>query len=729
MVESIENFGKYTLLERVAVGGMAEIYRAKTVGLGGFEKLLAIKRLHPHFGREKDIAQMLVDEARIAVHLTHPNIAQIFDLGCIQGQYFIAMEFIDGLDLHQISKAVRQRGESIPVAALVFIMAEALGGLHYAHSRSDADGRPLEIVHRDVSPQNIMISHEGEVKLVDFGIAKAQLNDESDTQHGIIKGKFYYMSPEQAYGHHIDHRTDIFAAGMVLYELLVGKNPYQGIDEAQLLKLVRKADFAPVFAVLPDLDPQLVEIITRATRRDAQQRYESALDMQAALVAYLDRQGEPYRRTELAQYVRNLVGGHSEHDTRSAMSRVDYQADEASMIFAPGSSLLDELEELERAEAENPFREEEATRIWGAEGAKPADHIRGQMGRVDGPAAGFAPPAGFGPPASFGPPGKFGPPGGAIPNPQAQVTARLSSIDGATPQDSEAFGPDHEADTNEQTFESALPLVERLLPASLRRAPVVVGVLCAAVLLLVVVMIAVGGMGSGAQGDAAEVASAPLANAQPAPVPAPAASQSMDVRMVSVPSGARVLVDGEAVGVTPLTLSAVPLQRVIEIEVSSQGYDSEERVVQIKEDTDLLEFKLQPVGGVLKVTTYPTNAEVRVNGKVRGRSPVDVSGLVREDVHEVVATLEDGREVRQQVRWQDLSARVTQVSLTFDSAKSAPQPAAKPRARTSTRKPRKSAPKNGSRSQPIGLFDGNDTPKKPAKKKPTKTKVLDIWGN
>lgn len=719
MVESIENFGKYTLLERVAVGGMAEIYRAKTVGLGGFEKLLAIKRLHPHFGREKDIAQMLVDEARIAVHLTHPNIAQIFDLGCIQGQYFIAMEFIDGLDLHQISKAVRQRGESIPVAALVFIMAEALAGLDYAHSRSDADGRPLEIVHRDVSPQNIMISHEGEVKLVDFGIAKAQLNDDSNTQHGIIKGKFYYMSPEQAYGHHIDHRTDIFAAGMILYELLVGKNPYQGIDEAQLLKLVRQADFAPVFAVLPDLDPQLVEIITRATRRDPQQRFSSALEMHTALVAYLDRQPEAYRRTELAQYVRNLVGGHSAHEASSAMSRVDYQANEASMIFAPGSSLLDELAELERAEADNPFREEEATRIWGAEGAaKPPDHIRGQMGRGDGP------PGGFGPPASFGPPAGFGSPGGAIPNPQARATARLSAVDAATPPDSEAY----EADTNEQTFESALPLVERLVPARLRRAPVLVGVLCAAVLLLVGVMIAVGGMDSQAEGGAAQVVSAPLPSAQPAPAPAPA--QVMDVRIVSVPTGARVRADGEAVGVTPLTLGAVPLQRVIELEVSAQGYDSEERVVQIKDDSELLEFKLQPVGGVLKVTTYPTNAEIRVNGKVRGRSPVDVSGLVREDTHEVVATLEDGREVRQEVRWKDLSARVTQVSLTFDTVEPAPRPAAKPRARTSARKPRKRAPKNGSRAQPIGLFDGDDSPKKSAKtKKPPKTKVLDIWGN
>lgn len=705
MVESIEKFGKYTLLERVAVGGMAEIYRAKTVGLGGFEKLLAIKRLHPQYGREKDIAQMLVDEARIAVHLTHPNIAQIFDLGCIDGQYFIAMEFIDGVDLHQISRAVRRHDLEIPVAALVFIMAEALGGLHYAHSRSDAEGRPLEIVHRDVSPQNIMISREGEVKLVDFGIAKAQLNDENSSQHGIIKGKFYYMSPEQAYGHHIDVRTDIFAAGMVLYELLAGQNPYEGIEEAQLLKAVRQADFAPMFAMRPDLDAQLAEIITRATRRDAQHRFESALEMQSALVAYLDRQAEPYRRTELAQYVRDLVGEQRGQDANSTMSRVDYEANEASMIFAPGSSVVEEVERMEQADASNPFREEEPTRVWTTDGEKPANHIRGQAGRADAPSAGA--PSHRNPRAASAPV--------APPDPTGEH---------------QRFGPE----SNRATSESTLPLAERLVPAGLRRPAVIIGVLVAAVLLFVTVIVFSGDSNSVPEGIAAAEKIAPLNFPKPV-------AKTMDVRMISQPAGARVEVDGAPAGVTPFTLNDVAMNKMIEIEVFAQGYESAERTVQVKAESDIVEFELQPVGGVLKVTTYPTNAQVQVDGKMRGRSPIDVPGLSREDTHEVVATLEDGREVKKDVNWGNTSARVKQISLKFEPDDSDSKAAAKPKAKATrnsrprrrrTRRSRSSSSGSSSNSQPINLFGGASKSKNKSKSKPKKKsepEVLDIWGD
>lgn len=704
MVESIEIFGKYTLLERVAVGGMAEIYRAKTVGLGGFEKILAIKRLHPEFGREKDVAQMLVDEARIAVHLAHPNIAQIFDLGCIDGQYFIAMEFIEGADLHQISKILRARGETIAQPALLFIMAEALGGLHYAHTRSDPQGKPLQIVHRDVSPQNIMISHEGEVKLVDFGIAKAELSSE-DTHHGIIKGKFYYMSPEQAYGHHIDARTDIFAAGMVLYELLAGQNPYHGVDEARLLKAVRQADFTPIFASGVPVAPELAEIITRATRRDPEQRYASAADMQAALMGYLNRLGQPYRRMELATYMGELLGS-TQHSIESsqAMSRVDYEANEASMIFTPGATLLDELAELERQDADNPFREEEPTRLWGTEGPKPPGHIRDLVARSGppGPSVPAAAP-GFSTSADgFAPPGMAAAPAAASANQRAvaAVTAAMAAVDG---------------EARHTTSQTTQPLYERLIPVQYRTPQYVLGAASLALLLVAgSVFWLASGKSQGAEG--APVAGSALAEPTVEPGPAmvvPDAAR-VSVRIVAEPPGAQVSLDGEVMGNAPLTLQGLSVRQAYDVVVSLDGYEELTRTIQPTAETDVLEFTLRARGGVLKISTYPSNAEVHVDGKAYGRSPLDVPGMAQDSVHEVRAVLDDGREVTKSVSWDGLSDRVMKVSLDFEPiaqpAKPKPQPAA--------RRARKPA-----RSKAIDLF-GDKKSKKSGNSKPA---VLNIW--
>jgi serine/threonine-protein kinase len=596
-------------------------------------------------------------------------------------------------------------------------MAEALGGLHYAHTRADAEGKPLQIVHRDVSPQNIMISHEGEVKLVDFGIAKAELSTHDQTQHGIIKGKFYYMSPEQAYGHHIDARTDIFAAGMVLYELLAGRNPYQGIDEAQLLKAVRQADFAPIFATRPDIAPELVEIITRATRRDAQHRFESAREMQAALVDYLDRLGEPYRRMELARYVRALVGGGGDRDG-VAMSRVDYEANEASMIFEPGSSLHDELAELEAEDEENPFREEEPTRLWGAEGPKPPGHIRdnpghirGNMVRAEAPSPGFAPPP------------------GAIPPPANAASMRRTT------------GPMRRAPTpmgtepRKETSQTTLPLFERLIPPQFRKPPIIFGAFGLVALVLCGVLFALvsGGTEESAASSSKSAAlnpagGAPAANSAAAGEAAPAAA-TVDIRVISQPSGARVYVDGDLAGTTPFILKNLSIRKAHKVSVTHRGYETLKRTVQPTAETNLLEFELHPVGGVLKVTTYPTNAEVRVDGRLRGRSPVDVAGLARSETHEVVATLDDGREVRRSVKWDDSSGRVMQIALNFEQHESQKEEQEEDEAESRRddpprrRRPRRKRSRKPSRSEPIDLFSDE---KKTEKVDPN---VLNIWGD
>ncbi|MFP4599645.1 MAG: protein kinase domain-containing protein [Persicimonas sp.] len=587
MVESAESFGKYTLIEKVAAGGMAEIFRAKTVGIGGFEKLLAIKRLHPQFSEENEVTQMLVDEARIAVHLTHPNIAQIFDLGCIDGQYFIAMEFIEGVDLHQINKMVRERGSSLPIPALVFILAEALGGLHYAHTRTGPDGRPLNIVHRDVSPQNIMVSYEGEVKLVDFGIAKAEMRAQQDTQHGIIKGKFYYMAPEQAHAHHVDQRTDIFAAGMVLYELLAGRNPYARIEEFELLKAVRLADFPAISSIRRDIDPELERIIDQATRRDANYRFQSAREMRDALMDYLDKSSDgPYRRTELAKFVRGL--GHRQGyegmlpEDSARMSRQDYEASDSSMIFEPGS-LITEDDTLGEpgGGAGNPFAADEPTQLWSRDEGEGAAPGASQL------------PSGFSSPQSVDATG---------------FAADNAGFGGAVPPEPEP-----------KTSQIELPLFERIVPGGVEHPRAML----AGVGMLVVVL---GGFLAYlifAGGGAAVTADSPSQTPR-----------------------------DEAPGAAPLELQEQKAERVEQVEPAGGSASEADNAV-------------------LKISTYPPDAEISVDGESVGRSPVGVGGLSREHVHTVVANFVDGRELSQDVRWADSDERVKEVELTFERDTSA----------------------------------------------------------
>src|SRR5687768_16231380 len=214
-------YGKYQLLDLLARGGMAEVYRAKSHGVEGFEKVLVIKRILPELGENPQFVEMFINEAKIAVTLSHANIVQVFDLGRADESYFIAMEYVAGYDLATVLARGHRLGRPIPQELAVYVVSELAKGLDYAHRRRDAQLRPLNIVHRDVSPQNVLISFESEVKLTDFGIAKAALavSSEENTEAGVLKGKYAYMSPEQARGEEVDSRTDMFALGVVLHEL------------------------------------------------------------------------------------------------------------------------------------------------------------------------------------------------------------------------------------------------------------------------------------------------------------------------------------------------------------------------------------------------------------------------------------------------------------------------------------------------------------------------------
>ena len=258
-----QTFGKYTLMRRVATGGMAEIFLARQQGAGGFEKDVVLKRLLPVHAENQEFVQMFLDEARIAAHLTHPNIAQIFDLGQVGDDYYIAMEYVHGVDLRRLCSQGIAEGNYLPLHHAVRIIAEVCDALAYAHARTTTYGAPLDIVHRDISPTNVLVTYEGGVKIVDFGIAKAA-NKISVTKTGQIKGKYGYMSPEQCRGLEIDARSDIFAVGINLYEITLGRRLFRGDTETETIAAIENGIIPAPRSVSPDYPERLERIVLKA---------------------------------------------------------------------------------------------------------------------------------------------------------------------------------------------------------------------------------------------------------------------------------------------------------------------------------------------------------------------------------------------------------------------------------------------------------------------------------
>ena len=299
-------FGKYHLIERVAMGGMAEMYRAKLYGAGGFEKNLAVKKILPHLGRDEAFIQMFMDEAMITVTLNHGNIAQVLDFGEVDGDYFIVMEYVDGIDLQSLIKRSAESYEPIPVDLAAYIVQETCRGLDYAHNKLGPDGNSLQIVHRDVSPQNVLISFEGQVKLVDFGIARAASRITS-TQAGVVKGKVAYMSPEQMTGQMVDSRADVFSAGIILYELLTHQRPFDGATPHETMAQISRGSYKPPSKLNRQVNRKLAGVVKKALEKSIKKRYPTAGKMSAALANYLHSTGEPPTPLDLAQLVRERL--------------------------------------------------------------------------------------------------------------------------------------------------------------------------------------------------------------------------------------------------------------------------------------------------------------------------------------------------------------------------------------------------------------------------------------
>jgi serine/threonine protein kinase len=311
-------YGQYELIDRIARGGMAEVFKARMRGAAGFEKVVAVKRLHAHLSEDDDMVAMLKDEARLVSNMVHPNICQVLDLGMVQDTYFIAMEYIYGKDISTIARFERDNNRRIPLDIALYIIRHSLTGLDYAHRMVDpVTGTPLNIIHRDISPQNILVAYNGGIKIIDFGIAKAA-ESLHHTQSGVIKGKFRYMAKEQASGWDIDHRIDIFASGMVIYEMLLGEPYSLGYSDAQLIIQAQTGVVEPIGKLIKDLPLGLDLAIMKALSPNRESRFPSARTFRNALDIIVKREGLEVAPEAVASYLSSLFP-----DPYSKGSRVD----------------------------------------------------------------------------------------------------------------------------------------------------------------------------------------------------------------------------------------------------------------------------------------------------------------------------------------------------------------------------------------------------------------------
>jgi eukaryotic-like serine/threonine-protein kinase len=314
-----QNQQRYRVLEKIAAGGMAEVYRAESAGVEGFKKTVAIKRVLPHLAGKKQFIGMFLDEARLSAHLSHSNCVQVFDIGVGDDTFFIVMEYVDGADLKGVIEFCKKRGHTVPVEESVLTCVKICEGLSYAHELRDGSGVPLHIVHRDMSPPNVLITRYGEVKIVDFGLAKANSQLEK-SEPGIIKGKFSYLSPEAARGEPVDHRTDIFAVGIILWEMLAGRRLFMGDTDLETVRQVQAARVPSVRQFNPDVSPELERVLMRGLTSDPRDRYQTAREFGQELTAVLYSLGRAVSSFDIAKLVSAVV---VERDKKRAAERPD----------------------------------------------------------------------------------------------------------------------------------------------------------------------------------------------------------------------------------------------------------------------------------------------------------------------------------------------------------------------------------------------------------------------
>lgn len=594
--EMAERYGDFELQRLIATGGMAEIYLATHGGLGDFSRSVVVKRMLPQLAVRPDFVQMFLDEARLAANLTHPNIVQVFNLGEVDKSYYIAMELVDGPHLGTLFAHSLRMRKPLPIEHCVYVVARASDGLHYAHERADpATGLPLEIVHRDISPQNILVSRQGDVKVTDFGVAKAA-TQQTKTRTGIIKGKVAYMSPEQCLGELVDRRTDVFALGIVLYELVTRRRLFRDKSDLLIMQKITGEDVPPPSSHNKELDAELDAICLRALARDRSARYASAAELSEALDTWLGERAGGDARAQLQRWLEQnalelTLGAQADRSSPSIVTENVRSTPPAERTAATPS-----LNSLTRTDAAGKSLTELA----------PPEPVLASVAE----------------------------PTRQAPSPARGQPEKSSSEEGTAP--ANASLPDATVLPADSEATSIAP-ADFVLPPPARRThatTALVGAAAATVALALLLLVAWDRDDNGPPAPSTSpVASFPTSapvDAPAAPSARPAASASAAamgrITVESVPSGVPILVDDERVaGKTPFTFEHAPGTVKLQAQFSDQPPLGETIEVAPGEERSVRLLALVP----LVVKSDPAKAKVRLDGELLGETPLEKPGLVR----------------------------------------------------------------------------------------------------
>lgn len=598
-----ERYGDYELLRLIATGGMAEIYLARLDGVAGLSRTVVVKRMLPQLAVRPDFVRMFLDEARLAAKLNHPNIVQVFNLGEVDQSYFIAMEFVDGPHLGALfAHSLRQRAP-LPVEMCVQVVARAADGLHYAHEILDpATGAPLNIVHRDISPQNVLVSRHGDVKVTDFGVAKAS-NQQTKTRTGIIKGKVAYMSPEQCLGETVDRRTDVFALGIVLYELLTRRRLFREKSDLLIMQKITGEAVPPPSSINKDLDAELDAICAKSLARKREDRFQSAAELSEALDAWMiaHSRGDPRIALQrwFEQHALDLI-----IQTRDELSGSDHGVMRARPVPTtnPGeaTSATPSLNSAETVMSRPDLR------------VSPADGDRPETTQLHE-------------------------------DPRTQSSAPDEPTSEPELPHSTREGPDDEPATTrlqrpEITARSpAAPdadSVEALLPRR-RLSPIAAAMGAVSLLAVVGIAVALGG------GDGEETSAAIDAGVAVAPQPKPPVTATALVRVETEPPGVNIVVDDDRiVGKSPTSFEHNAGVMKVAAQFADQPPVPMEVTLEPGEDRVLRLLAKVP----LDVTTTPPRAKVRVGTVLKGETPYRESALITPEEDVAVRLELDGYE-------------------------------------------------------------------------------------
>jgi len=563
-MSSIKRFGSYLLLKKIATGGMAELYKARKSGEKGFEKLLAIKMILPHLASNEEFASMFIDEAKVAALLNHQNIVQIYDLGRIEDSYCIVMEYVRGKDLKNVLQRGNKAGCPLTPELACTITSSALSGLSYAHRKKDR-GRDLNIVHRDVSPQNVIVSYEGEVKIVDFGIAKAATQSR-DTQVGVLKGKISYMSPEQARGKPIDQRSDVFSMGIVLYEMLTGKKLFQGDTDLNTLEKVWAAKVEPLPTELnKDIPRGLEEILLKSLEKEPDARFQTAAGMEEALQDFMRAAGYSSGGYALSQYMHRLFAKDIEDELGEEEDWDQTIVSQAPTVDTQTTVKHPEPEATRPGDPDAPAKAPE-TKV----AQKPAPHAEREAARDGKPMLGKV-VAALGVVVVLGAGGMW------------LKSKRHAAAVSTAPVAAQNTAPVAPA-----------PGVTKETPAPVE----------------------------------APVQKAP-ADTPPVAAPKPQQSASAAATITSEPSGADVSVDGRRVGSTPIELNNIQPDKPHRVGITKDGYEPWSGSYTLKAGAKKsLHAALKEQSAAFYVDSTPPGAAVSVDGRDTGRTtPATLDGL------------------------------------------------------------------------------------------------------